>query len=179
MVFLLCILWWTGTALERYARRASQNERELQQLADAMPQVVWIANEEGKTGYYNRRVENFGGIKQVDGELYDWQAGIHPEDLESTIKLWNAAGRDTKVYEQEHRMLMADGTYRWHLSRAVPLIEEDGARPPMVRNRYRHSRPKICRGYASRKRAAFSRFMQHLPGLSWIKDAYGQVCLRK
>ncbi|MFL6467475.1 MAG: hypothetical protein ACJ72Z_05910, partial [Pyrinomonadaceae bacterium] len=86
IAFLLCILWWTGTALSKQARRAADNQKAIHQLADAMPQVVWIADESGKVHYYNRRVENFGGIIKVDQGLFDWQPGIHPEDLESTIK---------------------------------------------------------------------------------------------
>src|SRR5205823_9310883 len=34
---------------------------------------------------------------------------------------------DGTVFEVEYRLRAADGTYRWHLGRAVPIHREDGA----------------------------------------------------
>ena len=174
IVFLLTILWWTGTALGKQARQAKENELNLQQLANAMPQVVWIADESGKVHYYNDRVNSFGGITKLTTSLFDWQPGLHPEDLESTIKAWNAAVVNSQVYEHEHRILMADGTYRWHLSRAIPLVDDDGVTKRWYGTATDIHDRKSAEVTLRESEQRFSRFMQHLPGLSWIKDSYGK-----
>lgn len=174
IVFLLAILWWTGSAISKQVNEAKESEVRLQQLANAMPQVVWISDESGKIHYYNDRVVNFGGITKLDESLFDWQPGIHPEDLESTIKAWNAAVVHAQVYEHEHRILMADGTYRWHLSRAVPWVNEGGKTSRWYGTATDIHDQKLVEVTLRESEQRFSRFMQHLPGLSWIKDAYGK-----
>lgn len=128
-----------GHNINRARERAEENERaarageaairerdlDLKLMADAMPQVAWIADNEGKISYYNHRAVNFGGI-ELNGGVYDWHPGVHKDDLESTLHAWQDAVRENRVYEHKHRILMADGGYRWHLSRAVPVADADG-----------------------------------------------------
>lgn len=113
------------TTRKRAEILAKRHEQELQQLADAMPQVVWIADADGRVRYYNRRVKTFGGIRQDGKHSFDWQPSIHPDDLEATKTAWLNASAEGKPYSHEHRVLMADGTYRWHLSRATRIADGD------------------------------------------------------
>ncbi len=131
--FLLTLLWWVGRAVNREERRAEMHQREarksdleLRHIANAMPQVVWIANADGQVTYYNRRVEEFGGVVQKSTDHFDWRPGIHPDDLTSTVKAWQTAVTAAETYSHEHRILMVDGSYRWHLSRAIPVKDADG-----------------------------------------------------
>ena len=111
---------------EKRPKPRQESDRNLQLLADAMPQVVWIADGDGTVQYYNRRVDAFGGSRNGSGGPSNWQAGIHPEDLRLTAESWQRAAMESRPYSQEHRILMADGNYRWHLSRAIPVAEADG-----------------------------------------------------
>lgn len=133
IVAFMLLLWWTARAVHRQEAVSNQiqaevieNRVELLRLADAMPQVVWIGDSAGRVHYYNRRAEDFGGIEQLGESLFDWQPGIHPDDLDATREAWAIAAADATTYTQEHRILMADGSYRWHLSRAVPVFDADG-----------------------------------------------------
>ena len=51
---------------------------------------------------------------------------IHPDDRERTAELWRWALETKTVYENEHRLRMADGSYRHFLTRGVPVLEGDG-----------------------------------------------------
>lgn len=99
---------------------------QLRLLADSLPQLVWTAGPDGVVDYYNSRVADYGGWMGPDGG-YDWQPLVHPEDLEGTLAAWAAASAAGREYEHEHRVQMADGGYRWHLSRALPLRDREGA----------------------------------------------------
>lgn len=89
-------------------------------LADAMPQLVWTANSDATVDYFNAKVERYGGWT-AGGGTFDWQRLVHPEDLTATGEAFSRAVALRETYEFEHRLLMVDGTYRWHLSRAVPM----------------------------------------------------------
>jgi len=133
ITFLLSLLWWVGRTVDREERRAElhqlearESDLELRHMADAMPQVVWIADPNGKVYYYNRRVEEFAGVERLAEDNFDWRPGIHPDDLPSTTEAWQAATAVAVTYSHEHRILITDGSYRWHLSRAIPVFDADG-----------------------------------------------------
>ena len=48
----------------------------------------------------------------------------HPEDLPHIFRQWEEALRSGAEYSAEYRLRFADGSYRWHLGRAVPMIED-------------------------------------------------------
>jgi len=115
----------TERKLVEEAMRAS--EERFRQLADAMPQLVWIARDDGAVTYYNRRAEAFAGIGQPlgPGTPWEWAPAVHPEDMPRTRAAWEGAVQARAAYECEHRIKMKDGSYRWHLSRATRV--GDGA----------------------------------------------------
>ena len=61
-----------------------------------------------------------------DGEPFGGVDLIHPEDRERTAEIFVDALRTKRPYEVEHRMRRADGSYRWVLARAQPLIDAMG-----------------------------------------------------
>lgn len=151
-----------------------ESERTLQHMADAMPHVVWIADASGMVHYYNRRVENFGGITKTAESLFNWRPGLHPDDLTGTQEAWTKAIEENRIYEYKHRVQMADGSYRWHLSRAVPVHAADG-RPLRWYGTATDIHDLVTAEETLRaSEDRFAKFMQHLPGLAWIKDSEGR-----
>jgi len=119
-----------GTSLDIHDRKEAENEikereAQLNELANAMPQLVWMANGEGNIIYYNNRIADYGVVQLADGK-WSWQSMLHPGDLASTILHWNNAVRNGTAYQKEHRIKMADGTCKWHLSRAFPQKDAAG-----------------------------------------------------
>lgn len=101
-------------------------ERVLRDLADTMPQLVWVAADDGTVDYYNqRRLDYFDS--ETGGDDWAWEDLIHPDDQELAQFTFHSAREGDGVYECELRFRMADGSYRWHLSRAERL-ESVGAR---------------------------------------------------
>ncbi|HEY3418329.1 MAG TPA: PAS domain S-box protein, partial [Armatimonadota bacterium] len=104
-----------------------ESETRFRQLADAMPQLVWTADPDGRVDYYNNRYREYKGITlAVDGLSYQWTPVLHPDDLQPTVAAWEHALATGEVYQVEHRVRMADGSYRWHLSRGVPAHDAEG-----------------------------------------------------
>jgi PAS domain S-box-containing protein/excisionase family DNA binding protein len=103
-----------------------KDEHYFQNIADLMPQIVWTAKPNGEVDYYNKRWEEFTGIKTTDGHKWGWKPAVHPEDAKITAITWENSIKTEKVYEIEHRILRGDGTYRWLLSRGIPIKNEKG-----------------------------------------------------
>ncbi len=115
------------TAWRRAEEELHRTEERFRRLADSMPQLVWIADGKGTVQYYNRRASAYSGIRAVpDG--WEWKPVLHPEDEATTIEAWRRALATGLPYEAEHRLRMADGSFRWHLSRAFGYEGEAGSR---------------------------------------------------
>lgn len=103
-----------------------ESERRFHSLADSMPQLVWTALPDGSVDYYNQRYHEYQEIKQIAEEAWEWAPVLHPDDLQPTVDAWQHALRTGEIYQIEHRVGIADGSYRWHLSRGVPMYDENG-----------------------------------------------------
>jgi PAS domain S-box-containing protein len=104
-----------------------KSEERFRFLAESIPQQVWMARADGSLEYVNQHIlEDFAcALEQVLD--WKWQQYVHPEDLARSLDCWNQALATGKAYETEFRLLKAsDNSYRWHLSRAIPLHNEDG-----------------------------------------------------
>jgi PAS domain S-box-containing protein len=101
-----------------------QNNAEFRTLAEALPQLVWIADANGHVVYYNERRSLYSQASPGRISESQWKPLIHPDDLAQTLDVWARAMRDGSEYEMEHRLQMADGSFRWHLSRATPVKGE-------------------------------------------------------
>ncbi|MHB0937759.1 MAG: PAS domain S-box protein [Armatimonadota bacterium] len=103
-----------------------KSEERFRQLADAMPQLVWTANPDGRVDYYNMRYREYAGISPTTEGHYQWAPVLHPDDVAPTEVAWRHAVSTGEKYQIEHRVRMADGTYRWHLSRGLPVRDDQG-----------------------------------------------------
>jgi PAS domain S-box-containing protein len=103
-----------------------QSELMFRTLADTMPQIFWVTQPDGYHEYFNKRWYDYTGktVEQTSGE--GWQKILHPDDVQRTIEVWQNSLRTGKTYDNEYRLLRADGEYHWHLGRAFPLRNQDG-----------------------------------------------------
>jgi PAS domain S-box-containing protein len=105
------------------ALRAS--EQRYRELADAMPLIVWTARPNGDLDYFNQRWYGYTGLTLEQSFGWGWQSALHPDDLQNTIQRWNEAVSTGQPYEIEYRWKRADGSYRWHLGRALAVRNSD------------------------------------------------------
>jgi PAS domain S-box-containing protein len=103
-----------------------ESEKKFRELADSMPQLVWTAAPDGKVDYYNVRYKNYQGIDLTPDGTFKWDPVLHEEDQAPTVEAWNKAYRTGEIYQIEHRVKLIDGSYRWHLSRGVPVLDAAG-----------------------------------------------------
>jgi PAS domain-containing protein len=65
---------------QRTEQTLREGERKFQELADAMPQIVWTAGPDGHFDYYNRRWYDFTGRPEGVGGDESWTDVVHPDD---------------------------------------------------------------------------------------------------
>lgn len=111
---------------EQVARKKAQaSEQRLQFLAESIPQMVWVAQSNGFTEYYNQRWFDYTGLTLEESQNANGSFR-HSDDHEQFKAAWIKAHSNKEVFEAEQRIRRTDGEYRWHLSRAYPLLDENG-----------------------------------------------------
>jgi PAS domain S-box-containing protein len=122
---------FVGTVIDITERRRAEavireQEAELREVVDTIPAVVWSARPDGSNSYANKRSVEYCGMTREQIAGSGWEAGFHPDDLERHKAKWLACVASGEPCEDEVRFRRADGQYRWHLQRGVPLRDETG-----------------------------------------------------
>lgn len=113
--------------IEEQRSALEKSGQRYQVLLEAMPQMVWTADAEGRVEYANRRWLEYTGLGAADAARLEWDRLVHQEDRERTRIAWNQAAGSGDVFEIESRLRRAaDGTHRWHLIRAIPMRGGEG-----------------------------------------------------
>jgi PAS domain S-box-containing protein len=102
-----------------------ESEQRYRSLADAVPQIVWTTDSDGKELRYNERWYEYTGMQR--GKEVSALTVVHPEDVAQMTERWEAVQASGDPFEVEYRFRRADGTYRWHLGRSVCLRDESSA----------------------------------------------------
>jgi PAS domain S-box-containing protein len=103
-----------------------EHERRFRFMLDAMPQKVFTATPNGAVEYFNPQWTEFTGLTLEEIASTGWARFIHPDDVDANVRGWSRAIQTGEAFPLEHRFRRADGEYRWHLSRALPVRERDG-----------------------------------------------------
>lgn len=106
--------------------RLRESEAKFRTFAQAMPHHVWTATANGMCDWFNDRVYAYTGACPGDLDGDRWSTIAYMDDLGIVQQRWQEAIAGGTHYEVEFRIRRHDGAYRWHLSRAVPMRDEDG-----------------------------------------------------
>jgi PAS domain S-box-containing protein len=114
------------TERKRAEEALRQSETNYRFLAESIPQIVWTARPDGVTTYTNKRLNDFTGMDSDELRRAGWIGIRHAQDRAPATEAWERSLRTGEPYEAIYRLRAADGTYRWHLARAMPLTDADG-----------------------------------------------------
>lgn len=113
---------------ERIDEALRESEERFRHLANAMPQIVWISDAEGRIEFINSQWMVYIGLS-LDQSRHEelMQEVIHPDDRVSLQQSWKQAKENQSIHECEFRLKQySEGNYRWFLSRSVPVFNAIG-----------------------------------------------------
>jgi PAS domain S-box-containing protein len=108
------------------AAELEQREAQFRALADAIPQLAWMAHADGSVFWYNERWYAYTGTTLPQMEGWGWQLVHDPARLPEVLARWRTAIRTGQRFEMEFTLRGADGADRWFLTRVEPVRGRDG-----------------------------------------------------
>jgi PAS domain S-box-containing protein len=116
---------WESIERTRVTRALQEREQRFRFLAESIPQIVWTAGRDGSIKYINGRGASFFSATAEGMVGGRWLERVHPEDRTETDSLWSRSVDTLEPYEMFLRLRRGgDGSWRWHLVRALPLMSE-------------------------------------------------------
>ena len=115
------------TELKEAGEALRQSEARFRRLAEALPQIAYTLRADGSTEYLNPRWYEYTGLPEGTSYAEAMPGVVHPDDLAHVRAEWARTTETGEPLEIELRMRRHDGVYRWFLTRAVPLRDEEGS----------------------------------------------------
>jgi PAS domain S-box-containing protein len=128
---LLDMMATIGRQIGEFTKRiAAVDELHLRvSMLQNIPVAAWSLMPDGTPDIVNELWYEYTGqtAEFVHSHPEAWMATIHPEDREQASRSYWDGIRSGRGFTMEARFLRArDGTYRWHLNRAVPVRDAEG-----------------------------------------------------
>jgi PAS domain S-box-containing protein len=124
-----------GFAIERARARAFRQQAQDRQrvrdsefrvLADNIAQLAWMADAHGAAYWFNKRFFDYTGLTESDLDGPKRQALNHPEHAGRVAASFRRAIEAGQPWEDTFPIRGKDGEYRWFLSRALPIYDDQG-----------------------------------------------------
>ncbi len=122
---------WSGvsldiTALKNAEQALVQSEAQFKVFAQAMPNQVWASDPAGHLDWFNEQVYAYGGLDFETMKGNGWTQIVHPDDVAAVGAAWMHALATGEPYQAQFRLRRFDGVWRWHLVRALPIVDDAG-----------------------------------------------------
>jgi PAS domain S-box-containing protein len=122
------VVRWYGGCMDIHDLKVAESTirdhaSRFRRLANALPQIVWTSDANGKNTFLNHRWFDYTGVDPR--RPHSLAAVTHPDDYPAAWAAWQRSLATGAGYEIEYRLRRVDGVYRWFLGRAVATRAPD------------------------------------------------------
>lgn len=115
-----------GRPVAKSSLRKRASAKQLAKILNSVPHVIWASGPDGKLDFVSDQWSHaYGGdAAEMIGE--GWISFVHPCDVDDAVSRWLEALRKAEPYQNEFRLRVPSGDYRWVLITAKPEKTPDG-----------------------------------------------------
>jgi PAS domain S-box-containing protein len=145
------------------------------QLAESLPQIVWVARPDGQLTYLSPPWYVYAGTTPEGSLGGNWSLFLHPDDKARAEARWRLALETGDPYDVEFRIRRADGAYRWFLVRANPWRDASGRVARWFGTCTDIEDAKLAREDAARERESLRVTLASIGDAVIVTDADGRI----
>jgi PAS domain S-box-containing protein len=106
--------------------RLRESEEQFRTLAEAIPQLCWMAREDGYIYWYNQRWYTYTGTMPEQMEGWGWRSVHDPHTLPYVLERWKFSISTGEPFDMVFPLRGADGVFRPFLTRVMPIKDTEG-----------------------------------------------------
>lgn len=95
-------------------------------LANNISQLAWMADSTGSVFWYNQRWFEYTGSTLAQMQGWGWTKVHHPDHIERVVERLRRSFESGEPWEDTFPLRSATGEFRWFLSRAMPIRDDNG-----------------------------------------------------
>ena len=107
----------------RAERSLGESEARFRTVADVAPVMIWMVGPDKLCNFLNKRWFEFTGRTREQEFGYGWADGVHVEDTDHLLNVYEKAFDARVPFTVEFRLRRHDGEYRWVLGVGTPRFE--------------------------------------------------------
>jgi PAS domain S-box-containing protein len=106
--------------------RLRESEEQFRTLAEAIPQLCWMAHGDGHIFWYNQRWYTYTGTTPKQMEGWGWQLVHDPHTLPHVLEQWEASIATGEPFDMVFPLRAGDGVFHPFLTRVTPVQDSQG-----------------------------------------------------
>ncbi|MBL3655266.1 PAS domain-containing protein [Fulvivirga sediminis] len=114
------------TPRKQIEKALQESEARFRALADNISQLAWMADANGNIHWYNKRWYDYTGYGLEEMKGWGWKKVHHPDYVNAVVEKISICFKNGQVWEDTFPLRNRNGNYRWFLSRAIPIRDENG-----------------------------------------------------
>lgn len=114
------------TARHETEEALKESEERFRNLADNISQFAWMADPEGNISWFNQRWYEYTGTSLEETQGWGWLSVHHPDHVDRITESYTHAFKTGEPWDDTFPLRGRDGEYRWFLSHARPIRDQDG-----------------------------------------------------
>jgi two-component system CheB/CheR fusion protein len=109
--------------IEKVEKKSSD---DLKKILGKFPQITSTASLDGSVTYFNQFFLDYSGMSFTEAIARGWESVIKPSMLQKVKEAWDHSIRTGEDFNMEILLRRkSDEMYRWHLSRATAILNEE------------------------------------------------------
>lgn len=115
-----------GEAPHRPETHPVNLDPEIRDVFDAAPMLIWMSGPDKLCTWFNRPWLDFTGRTMRQELGNGWAEGVHAEDLERCLDIYNQYFDEQRPFRMQYRLRADDGSYRWIDDTGIPRYDTGG-----------------------------------------------------
>ncbi|MCL1462943.1 PAS domain S-box protein [Argonema galeatum A003/A1] len=167
---------WSLIEHTRAVQQLRQSEAEFRQLANAMPQIVWVSNADGSLEFINDRWTEYTGLTLEQSRDRTLMEQLIPREDNQQLSANFVQAQETRSpYQSQFRLIRPDGSYVYFLTRAIPILDDRGQVRKWCGTSTDITELKQLEDELRQKNAILSVINESAPTPIFVKDRQGRI----
>ncbi len=159
----------------RAVQQLRQSEAEFRQLANAMPQIVYVSNADGVLEFVNDRWIEYTGLTLAQSNQPTTSALMPAEDQVQLEADFAQARATRSTYQSQFRLVQPDGSTLYFLTRAIPVLNAQGQVYKWYGTSTDVTEFKALEAELRQKNAILNVINESSPAPIFVKDLTGRI----